>query len=114
MSRRPSPLRSDRFDWRLALGLLVVALIVQGCAAPVPLPTEPEVPVRGSGVLGRDRDFAIVAEMLKGRRTHDRVSFDVNPTSRQILEKLVRDGHLLSLIQAGARIHQADFPMTRG
>src|SRR5207253_3526168 len=35
------------------------------------------------------------------------VSFDVNPTSRQILAQLVRDGHLLSLIQAGARIHQA-------
>src|SRR6185503_13127092 len=32
---------------------------------------------------------------------------DVNPTSRQILENLVRDGHLLSLIHAGARIHQA-------
>jgi aconitate hydratase len=38
---------------------------------------------------------------------HDRISFDINPTSRQILENLVRDGHLLSLIRAGARIHQA-------
>jgi aconitate hydratase len=34
-------------------------------------------------------------------------SFDINPTSRQILENLVRDGHLLSLLHAGARIHQA-------
>jgi len=48
-----------------------------------------------------------VAEMVKGRHVHDRVSFDVNPTSRQILENLVRDGHLQSLIRAGARIHQA-------
>jgi len=29
------------------------------------------------------------------------------PTSRQILENLIRDGHLLSLIRAGARVHQA-------
>ena len=35
------------------------------------------------------------------------VSFDVNPTSRQILENLVHDGHLQTLLHAGARIHQA-------
>jgi aconitate hydratase len=35
------------------------------------------------------------------------VSFDVNPTSRQILENLVADGHLTTLLRAGARIHQA-------
>ena len=60
MSRLRLP-RSDRIDWRLALALPVLALIVQGCAAPVPLPIEPEVaPVTGSALLGRDRDFAIV------------------------------------------------------
>jgi len=53
------------------------------------------------------RDFAIAAEIVKGKRVHHGISFDVNPTSRQILENLVRDGHLLSLIHAGARIHQA-------
>jgi aconitate hydratase len=53
------------------------------------------------------RDFAVVAEIVKGKKAHDRVSFDINPTSRQILENLTRDGHLLSLIQAGARLHQA-------
>ncbi len=53
------------------------------------------------------RDFAVVAEIVKGKETHDRVSFDINPTSRQILENLTRDGHLLSLIQSGARLHQA-------
>src|ERR1700752_5323959 len=47
------------------------------------------------------------AQIVRGRRVHDNVSFDVNPTSRQILENLVRDGHLMSLIRAGARIHQA-------
>jgi aconitate hydratase len=61
----------------------------------------------GSSANPGYRDFAVAAEIVKGKRTHDRVSFDVNPTSRQILENLVRDGHLLHLIQAGARIHQA-------
>jgi aconitase A len=35
------------------------------------------------------------------------VSFDVNPTSRQILENLTNSGLLGKLIRAGARIHQA-------
>jgi peptidoglycan/xylan/chitin deacetylase (PgdA/CDA1 family) len=53
--------RSDRRGWRLVLGLLAVALIVQGCAAPPPRAPEPEpAPAREAGVLGRDQDFAIV------------------------------------------------------
>jgi aconitate hydratase len=38
---------------------------------------------------------------------HERVSFDVNPTSRQILENLAALGLLQKLIASGARIHQA-------
>ncbi|MFW5968522.1 MAG: aconitate hydratase [Persicimonas sp.] len=53
------------------------------------------------------RDFAVCAEMVEGKKVHDRVSYDINPTSRQILQNLTRDGHLLNLIQSGARIHQA-------
>jgi aconitate hydratase len=53
------------------------------------------------------RDFAVVAEIVRGKTAHDGVSLDINPSTRQILENLTRDGHLLSLIQAGARIHQA-------
>ena len=61
MNRRPRLPRSDRCDWRLVLGLLVVTLIVQGCAAPPPGPPEPEPsPGRTSALLGRDQDFAIV------------------------------------------------------
>lgn len=52
------------------------------------------------------RDFAIPALMLKGKHVHPRVSFDVNPTSRQILADMVKQGYLGSLIQSGARIHQ--------
>ena len=61
----------------------------------------------GSSANPGYRDFAMAAKIVEGRRVHDRVSFDVNPTSRQILENLVRDGHLLSLLHAGARLHQA-------
>jgi aconitate hydratase len=61
----------------------------------------------GSSANPGYRDFAVAAEIVKSRQVHERISFDINPTSRQILENLVRDGHLLSLIRAGARIHQA-------
>ncbi len=61
----------------------------------------------GSSANPGYRDFAIAAEIVKGRTIHPNVSFDINPTSRTILEELVRDGHLGSLIHAGARIHQA-------
>ncbi|MGH7417110.1 MAG: aconitate hydratase, partial [Candidatus Rokuibacteriota bacterium] len=61
----------------------------------------------GSSANPGYRDFAVAAEIVKGRQVHDRVSFDVNPTSRQILQNLIRDGHLMSLVQAGARLHQA-------
>ncbi|HYW04879.1 MAG TPA: aconitate hydratase [Gammaproteobacteria bacterium] len=53
------------------------------------------------------RDFSVAADIVDGRMVHDRVSFDVNPTSRQILENLVESGALMKLIHAGARIHQA-------
>lgn len=61
----------------------------------------------GSSANPGYRDFAIAAEIVKGRTVHPNVSFDINPTSRTILEELVRDGYLGSLIHAGARIHQA-------
>jgi len=61
----------------------------------------------GSSANPGFRDFAAVAEIVRGRQTHDRVSFDVNPTSRQILANLAASGHLGALIAAGARIHQA-------
>ena len=61
----------------------------------------------GSSANPGYRDFAVAARMLFGQMVHPRVSFDVNPTSRQILANLVRDSHLQALIGAGARIHQA-------
>lgn len=53
------------------------------------------------------RDFAIPALIMEGRQVDDRVSFDINPTSRQILENLSEMGLLNRLIHAGGRIHQS-------
>ncbi|MGR9044601.1 MAG: aconitate hydratase [Gammaproteobacteria bacterium] len=53
------------------------------------------------------RDFAVAAMIVNGKQVHDRVSFDVNPTSRQILENMMATGILAKLIHAGARLHQA-------
>ena len=61
----------------------------------------------GSSANPGFRDFASPAEIVDDYQVHDRVSFDVNPTSRQILENLMNTGHLQMLTRAGARIHQA-------
>jgi len=61
----------------------------------------------GSSANPGYRDFAMAAEIVRDKQTHPRVSFDVNPSSRQVLLTLIREGHLTSLIAAGARLHQA-------
>ncbi|HLR09332.1 MAG TPA: aconitate hydratase [Bacillota bacterium] len=61
----------------------------------------------GSSANPGFRDFAIAAEMVKGRKIADGLSFDINPTSRQMLTSLVSESHIASLLQAGARLHQA-------
>lgn len=87
----------------------------------IALPSSPDnvVPVRE--VAGREiyqsyigssanpglRDFAVSAMIVDGKQVHDRVSFDINPTSRQILENMMATGMLGKLIHAGARLHQA-------
>ena len=54
------------------------------------------------------RDFWIVSAIVKGKVSHDRVSFDLNPTSRQLIENLAAmDSAFIDLIHAGARFHQA-------
>jgi aconitate hydratase len=61
----------------------------------------------GSSANPGYRDFAMAALMLAGSHVHERVSFDINPASRQVLMDLIQDGHLASLIAAGGRLHQA-------
>ncbi|NIK12053.1 aconitate hydratase [Alkalibacillus almallahensis] len=61
----------------------------------------------GSSANPGYRDFAIVAEIVKDKHIAEGLSLDINPSSRQILTQLVEDGHIASLLQAGARLHQA-------
>ncbi len=61
----------------------------------------------GSSANPGYRDFAIAAEIVKGKTIADGLSFDINPTSRQLLTKMVDEGHIASLLGAGARLHQA-------
>ena len=64
--------------------------------------------VIGSSANPGLRDFWIVSEMVQDRIIDDRVSFDINPTSRQLIENLAAmDNSFLNLIHAGARFHQA-------
>lgn len=86
----------------------------------IALPSSPDkvVPVRevagekiyqamvGSSANPGLRDFAVPAMMVEGRQIEDHVSFDINPTSRQILQNMTVHGFLASLIAAGGRIHQ--------
>jgi aconitate hydratase len=60
----------------------------------------------GSSANPGFRDFAIAAELLSGRQVAPGVSFDVNPTSRELLGDLIDAGHIGTLLRAGARLHQ--------
>jgi aconitate hydratase len=61
----------------------------------------------GSSANPGYRDFAVAAQIVKGRRVPGNVSLDINPTSRQLLEELVAEGEVSHLLHAGARLHQA-------
>ncbi len=61
----------------------------------------------GSSANPGYRDFAVTAEIVKDKQVADGVSFDLNPTSRQMLTDLVKNNHMASLLPAGARLHQA-------
>lgn len=60
----------------------------------------------GSSANPGFRDFAVPAMIVDGETVDDRVSLDINPTSRQILENLILRGYLSKLVHAGARVHQ--------
>jgi aconitate hydratase len=60
----------------------------------------------GSSANPGYRDFAIAAMMMQGKHVSGNVSFDITPSSRNVLEGLANEGMLTALIHAGARIHQ--------
>ena len=60
----------------------------------------------GSSVNSSFRDLMVVARILEGRHCHPDTSLNVNPGSRQVLENLAHQGGVISLLLAGARIHE--------
>ena len=60
----------------------------------------------GSSANPGYRDFAMAAMMVKGKCRAPGVSFDVNPSTRQVLTNITAAGHLTSIIESGARVHQ--------
>lgn len=61
----------------------------------------------GSSANPGYRDFKVSAEMVAGRIVPPDVSFDINPSSRQVLADLMQAGSIAHFIQAGGRLHQA-------
>ncbi|MBA2175098.1 aconitate hydratase [Halobacillus locisalis] len=61
----------------------------------------------GSSANPGYRDFAIASKIVEGKHIADGVSFDLNPTSRQMLIDLSKEGHIANFMQAGGRLHQA-------
>jgi aconitate hydratase len=61
----------------------------------------------GSSVNSSFRDLMTTAKAVEGRHCHPDVSFEINPGSSQVLLNVAEAGGVLSLILAGARIHQS-------
>jgi len=61
----------------------------------------------GSSVNSSFRDLMVAVRILEGRHVHPQVSFHVNPGSRQVIENVTMVGGTLSLLSAGARIHES-------
>jgi len=60
----------------------------------------------GSSVNSSFRDLMVVARIMEGRRGNPGTEFNVNPGSRQVLENVAHHGGVISLLAAGARIHE--------
>ncbi len=87
----------------------------------IALPTSPGNVVPVSEVAGKEigqvvigssanpgvRDFWVVGAILEGKSVLQSVSFDVNPTSRQVIQNLIANKGFENLIAAGARFHQS-------
>lgn len=63
--------------------------------------------VIGSSANPGLRDFWIAGAIVKDLTIHPEVSFDINPTSRQIIQNMIGNGTFANLIKAGARFHQS-------
>lgn len=63
--------------------------------------------VIGSSANPGLRDFWMAGAIVKGKSIDGNVSFDINPTSRQIIQNMIENKAFANLITAGARFHQS-------
>ena len=61
----------------------------------------------GSSVNSSFRDLMVTAKIMENQHFHAGTSFHINPGSRQVLENVTVKGGILSLLRAGARIHES-------
>lgn len=87
----------------------------------IALPTSPGNVVPVSEVAGKSisqvvvgssanpglRDFWIAGAIVEGKSVNTDVSFDINPTSRQMIQNMIENRAFANLIKAGARFHQS-------
>jgi aconitate hydratase len=87
----------------------------------IALPTSPGNVVPVSEVAGKTiaqvvigssanpglRDFWIAGAIVQGKTIDSAVSFDINPTSRQTIQNMLKNFTFANLITAGARFHQS-------
>ncbi|NEV93575.1 aconitate hydratase [Psychroflexus sp. YR1-1] len=87
----------------------------------IALPTSPGNVVPVSEVAGKEigqvvigssanpglRDFWMASAIVKDKSISSDVSFDVNPTSRQIMQNMIENRTFGNLIKSGARFHQS-------
>jgi aconitate hydratase len=63
--------------------------------------------VIGSSANPGLRDFWMAGAIVKDKTVSSEVSFDINPTSRQIIQNMIENRTFANLIKAGARFHQS-------
>ncbi|QTY26228.1 aconitate hydratase [Flavobacterium sp. CS20] len=63
--------------------------------------------VIGSSANPGLRDFWIAGKIVEGKNVSPEVSFDINPTSRQVMQNMIENRTFANLITAGARYHQS-------
>jgi 3-isopropylmalate/(R)-2-methylmalate dehydratase large subunit len=60
----------------------------------------------GSCANGRYEDIAFAASMLKGKKIADGVRLYVSPASMTVYKRLANEGHLATLLEAGAQVQE--------
>ncbi|RRO15913.1 aconitate hydratase [Flavobacteriaceae bacterium 14752] len=96
-------------------------IVLDDLAPLIALPTSPGNVVPVEEVAGKSisqvvigssanpglRDFWIAGKIVEGKSVSPEVSFDINPTSRQVMQNMIENRTFANLITAGARYHQS-------